>query len=228
MAIGAAIAGDFDVKLMYALIRQCNSGKGMLMSDVEAAFGNQVDTGESANNLLGNDNNNDEAKKYMWLAQAAINGVRLLWSNEVRTLCIRGEKYIDGNLIKSIASGDDPLKMRKNEDLYPALHEFAMFLNCIDLPPVRPSIGGTVLRIRFPNRYVESPSFLNEKLKDDDLKKNLALHSFADGMTWLILDEYREFLASGRRFQAIPEVVEETKSAVDAEGEDLIAAELRP
>jgi hypothetical protein len=80
------------------------------------------------------------------------------------------------------------------------------------------------LRIRFPNRYVESPSFPYEKLKDDDLKRRLALPSFADGMMWLILDEYREFLVSGRRFQAIPEVVEETKSLDDAEGDDLIAA----
>ncbi len=80
------------------------------------------------------------------------------------------------------------------------------------------------MRIRFPNRYVESPSFPYEKLKDDDLKRRLALPSFADGMMWLILDEYREFLVSGRRFQAIPEVVEETKSLDDAEGDDLIAA----
>ncbi len=99
-----------------------------------------------------------------------------------------------------------------------------MFLSCNDLPPVHPSIGGTFLRVRFPNRYVESPSFPNEKLKDDDIKRRLALPSFADGMVWLILDEYREFLASGLRFQAIPEVVKETKSADDAEGEDLIAA----
>ncbi len=80
------------------------------------------------------------------------------------------------------------------------------------------------MRIRFPNRYVDSPSFPNEKQMDDDLKRRLALPSFADGMMWLILDEYREFLASGLRFQVIPEVVEETKSADDAEGEDLIAA----
>ena len=91
MAIGAAIAGDVDVKLMYAMIGQRNSGKGMLMSAVAAAFGNLVDTGKSANNLLGNDNNNDEAKKFMWLADAFIRGARLLWTNEVRTLSTRGE-----------------------------------------------------------------------------------------------------------------------------------------
>jgi hypothetical protein len=225
MAIGAAIAGDVDVKLMYAMIGQRNSGKGMLMSAVAAAFGSLVDTGKSANNLLGNDNNSDEAKKFMWLADAFIRGARLLWTNEVRTLSTRGETYIDGNLIKEIASGGDPKEIRKNyENTYPARHEFTMFLNCNDLPPVRPSIGGTFLRIRFPNRYVESPSFPNEKQKDDDLKRRLALPSFADGIMWLILDEYREFLASGLRFQAIPEVVEDTMSADEAEGEDIITA----
>jgi len=56
-----------------------------------------------------------------------------------------------------------------------------MFLNCNDLPPVRPSIGGIFLRIRFPDRYVESPSFPSENLKDGDLKRRLALPSFADG-----------------------------------------------
>ena len=79
-----------------------------------------------------------------------------------------------------------------------------MFLNCNYLPPVRPSIGETFLRVRFPNRYTDSLSFLNENLKDDDLKRRLAVPSFADGMMWLILDECREFLASGLRFQAIP------------------------
>jgi len=59
MAIGVAIAGDVNVKLMYGIIGQRNSGKGMLMSAVAAAFGNLVDTGKSSNNLPGNDNNND-------------------------------------------------------------------------------------------------------------------------------------------------------------------------
>ena len=53
MAIGAAIAGDVDIKLMYAMIGQRNSAKGMLMSDVAAAFVILVDMGKSANNLLG-------------------------------------------------------------------------------------------------------------------------------------------------------------------------------
>ncbi len=124
-----------------------------------------------------------------------------------------------------MAPGDDPRSIRKNrENPHPARHEFTMFLNCNDFPPVRPAIGGTLLHIRFPNRYEEMPRFPNEKLKYDDLKRRIAIPSFANGMVWLILDEYREFLASELRFRAIPEVVEETKSADEAEDEDLITA----
>ena len=65
MAIGAAIAGDVDIKLMYAMIEQRNSGKGILMSTAATAFGDLVDYEKSAKSLLGSDNNIDEAKKLM-------------------------------------------------------------------------------------------------------------------------------------------------------------------
>ncbi len=74
------------------MIGQWNSGKGMLMSAVAAVFGNLVDTRKPANNLLGNDINNDEAKQFMWLADAFIRGARLLRTNEVRTMSTRGRR----------------------------------------------------------------------------------------------------------------------------------------
>ncbi len=63
IAIGTAIAGDVNLKLMYSLIRQRNSGIGMLMTAIGAAFGDIVDAAKSANNLLGNSSDNDEANK---------------------------------------------------------------------------------------------------------------------------------------------------------------------
>ncbi len=120
LAIGAVIAGDVELKLMYAMIGQRNSGKGMLNTAIAAAIGNLVDAENSADNLLGNDNNQDEAKKCMWLADVAIKGARLLWTNEVRTISSRGETYIDGNLLTKIVSGGDSLPVRKNcENPYP-------------------------------------------------------------------------------------------------------------
>jgi hypothetical protein len=65
LAIGTAIAGDVNLKLMYALIGQRSSGKGMLMTAIGAAFGDFFDAGKSANNLIGTASDNDEAKKFM-------------------------------------------------------------------------------------------------------------------------------------------------------------------
>jgi hypothetical protein len=48
LAIGTAIAGDVNMKLMYALIGQRNSRKGMLMTAIGAAFGDLIDAGKSA------------------------------------------------------------------------------------------------------------------------------------------------------------------------------------
>ena len=63
LAIGTAIAGDVNRKLMYTVIVQRNSGKGMLVTAIGVAFGGLFDARKSANNLLGTTSDNDEAKK---------------------------------------------------------------------------------------------------------------------------------------------------------------------
>ncbi len=99
---------------MHAMIGHRNSGKGMLMTAIAAAIGNLVDVKNCADNLLGNENNQDEAKKCTWLVEAVIKGAHLLLTNEVRTLSSRGETYIDGNLLKNLVSGGDSLPVRKD------------------------------------------------------------------------------------------------------------------
>ena len=122
-------------------------------------------------------------------------------------------------------SGSDPIETRKNnQNPYSVRHEFTMFLNVNDLPPIRPAIRGTFLRVRFPNQYADVPTLLSEKVKDDNLKRRITAPSFAGGMMWLVLDEYKIFLACDKAFKAIPEVVTEAADANDAEGEDLIEA----
>ncbi len=128
LAIGTAVAGDVNLKLIYALIGQRNSGKGMLMSAIGASFRGLVDAGKSANNLLGNSSDNDEAKKFTWMTKAAIFRLRLVWTNEIGTLSPKGETYIDGNLIKGMASGGDELEVRGQRDNpFAVRNEFTMF-----------------------------------------------------------------------------------------------------
>jgi hypothetical protein len=224
LAIGTAVvAGDVNLKLMNDFIGQRNSKKGMLTTAICAAFQGLVDAGKSANNLPGNSSDNDEAKRIMWMTKAAISGARLVWTNEIRTLSPKGETYIDGKLIKGIASGEDELEVRgQRENPFAEHHDFTMFLNCNDLPPVKPAVGDSFLRIKFPNKYIKNPELSNEKKSNPYLKDSLQLPAFADGMLWFILDEYMGFINSGQKFEPIPEVKSETEEANKAEGEDLI------
>ncbi len=50
----------------------------MRMTSIGAAFGDLVDAGKSANNLLGTTSDNDEAKKFMWITKATIYGAHLV------------------------------------------------------------------------------------------------------------------------------------------------------
>jgi hypothetical protein len=67
-----------------------------------------------------------------------------------------------------------------------------MFLNCNDLPPVRPAIGKSFLRVKFPNQYIDDPK--PKRKSDPGLKDLLHLAAFADGMLWFILKEYMGYL----------------------------------
>jgi hypothetical protein len=177
-------------------------------------------TGHSANNLLGEYNYVDEAKKYLWVAFPAIYGTRLLWTNEIKTITPKGETFIDGNLLKGIASGGDTIYVRQQfENPYPCRHEFTMFLNCNDLPPVKAAIGNFLLHMIFPNVYVlnANPESSNEKEADESIKQTITTSSFANGMLWLILDEFLAFTNFGQNFKPILEVITITRDANEAE-----------
>ena len=72
------------------------------------AFGGYVDE-FNANELLYNPGNSqDESRRLAWLRNLA--GVRLAFSSELRM----DGRGADGNLIKSITSGGDAMKIRGN------------------------------------------------------------------------------------------------------------------
>jgi hypothetical protein len=115
LALGVAIAGEVEHKLSFAVIGERNSGKGTIQATATSAFGaGIISSGFSANNLLGIDTTVDEAKKYMFLRDAGEIWSRIVWPNEIRTDTPKGETFIDGNFMRGIASGGDPLTVRGN------------------------------------------------------------------------------------------------------------------
>lgn len=135
----------------------------------------------------------------------------------------KGSTFVDGNLVKGIASGGDPLCMRGNfQDPFLARPEFTMFLNCNDFPATKPAVGNSILRIVHPNKFTTSPTRPNHKLADPGLKKRIQDGEFTDGLIWLVLDMYLDFKRSGKTFMPIPSVMEATENAEEGNAEDII------
>eukprot|EP00873_Tetraselmis_striata_P003441 jgi/Tetstr1/423705/TSEL_014339.t1 len=96
-----------------------------------------------------------------------------------------------------------------------------MFLNVKDLPVTKPAIKNSMLRIVHPNVYTKSPSKPDHNPSDPAVKHIVQEPSFADGMLWAILDMNRDFKASRRVFEPIPEVMSATEDAINDKEEDM-------
>ena len=102
------IYGDYYRKKFYVALGESNCGKGVIVGAMLNAFGGYVDE-FNANELLYNPGNSqDESRRLAWLRNLA--GVRLAFSSELRM----DGRGADGNLIKSITSGGDAMKIRGN------------------------------------------------------------------------------------------------------------------
>ena len=68
------------------------------------------------------------------------------------------------------------------------------------MPPIKPDIGPAMLRIDFPNKYVQTPTEHFHKLADDGVKTRVRQPWFSDALTILIADTYKRFQAAGHPF----------------------------
>ena len=104
-----ALAGMTNDKTFSVIMGERDSGKSKFKNLCETAFGSYVGI-VNMNSLLFDNSGGDESKTLSWLVDNY--DKRLLFGSEIKT---NGTK-IDGNLIKSICSGSDKIKMRKNFD----------------------------------------------------------------------------------------------------------------
>lgn len=204
IAIGSAIAGD--CKHAFAMVSaNWDSGKSTLQYAVQEAFGKDHVPGAFGMDGVLSPKKLFQAKtpkefsKFMY---PKIAGARILWANGIPP----GLKFVDTMLMKRLAFGQDfSLKTCS------VRAKLTTFFNCECLPPVR-NHGDSdfLLKVVFPNTYVDKHWFSstpNAKLRDGYLKySKIHTPSFAAGVMWLILDEYRGFVASGKPFVPIREV----------------------
>ena len=209
MRLARSIAGCYLDKKFICAVGDADCSKGTITEAMRKAFDGYV-TEWNANNLKYNSRSGtDEAKKLSWLFNKI--HARLGISNE----CRMDGVALDGNLIKTLASGGDKVDLRKNfQDEMPVDIRTSFMYMGNDMPTITPKDSGIATRvrvIRFTKRFVENPVLPNELPADTTIKSKLDTVEWRNSMFWLIMDAYKLPTVEP------PEVLEETKEWIPNE-----------
>jgi hypothetical protein len=190
-----------------------NSGKGMLATLLHCCMG-MLCSDFNGNCLLYKSGQGESARDNGWMvanvkSRIAI-GSEVMMKNDKTAPCI------DGNLIKSISSGVDEIKMRglyKEEAGFVNKATFFMFAQ--DLPSITPAEKTVLDRLttfEWSYSYVESPTLPYEKKADFGLAHKYSQAEYGDAFFWLMVEEYEAWKQSGFAEPKVDSVMLEGRS----------------
>lgn len=213
-ALAYAMVGDYSHKKMYIILGDSNSGKGVITDAVKAAFGRYTNTFNGKDLAYNRRNGSDSAKQLLWIADKLHS--RILIANEME---MDKGVAINGNLIKTLASGGDCIDVRKNfENPGTTKLTQTVFLFANDCPPITPIDSGIFTRmryIRFTKHFVDKPieeCSHKELPADADLKKKVQSPEWCDSLFWILYEAYSKI--RGKPYWSPACVVEETKDFI--------------
>ena len=189
--------GDYYRKIFTMAIGNPNSGKGVIVNAFRLAFEGYIDEFD-ANNLLYNQfNTQDEAKKLAWLKDFI--GVRLNFSNE----CKMNNKGLDGNLIKTLASGSDIMKIRSNfESQIKFTNRSIMVFFANDVPNITPNDEGVCDRVNvigYTKKFVNNPLMPDEELADPSIKIKFSIDDYKNALLFIMSDTYKQLTENEKK-----------------------------
>ena len=181
------LAGHVEEKTWAFGLGNRNSGKGVITQLFEKSFNSYVSSfiaGEMISSRIGN---GDIAKKLGWTIPFQF--TRLIFSNELTTEDDNQKLKLDGNIIKSIASGGDEKTARlnyKDQIKFKIQCRMCIFANA--MIEVTPQDACETLNV------FEFPNIFKNELTDDDHKINnvdsiYKIKKGNDNIKQLILDE---------------------------------------
>jgi hypothetical protein len=200
--VGRAIAGHLEDKDWVVGLGLRNSGKGMLTSVCNNAFGEYVKSVD-ANNFISKPKSGDEAIMKMWLNKCI--WARIVITNEIDDKKENMENAVlNGILIKSLASGGDIQTIRtlyKDEMNFVFGGRIFLFFN--DMPTVRPiDTCQTMTMFEFPNQYIKPDIYdqmkENGELEvymrrgDPELIMKIKEEEFCDAFVQIVLENYEK------------------------------------
>lgn len=167
-----ALAGEYEEKTWAVGLGPRSCGKGVLTNIFRLAFGDYVQE-FSAEELFFQKCAGDSAKRLGWTVPLEF--ARLYISNECKTEDDNGKKLkLDGNLLKTIASGGDEIRARKLfQDQMGIRLQGKMLLMMNEMVKVKPEDANETLttfcfKTEFKNELTEKEQLMN--IVNDDYK----------------------------------------------------------
>jgi hypothetical protein len=216
IGLARALYGDYRAKRCYATVGEPNCGRGLLTGALSAAFGDYVTTFDSNNLLFNPRDGADSAKQNAWLVPIA--NSRLCIGNEIR---LTGTRFVDGNKLKTLASGGDVIKGRLNhKDESPFLCRATFLLQTNDMPAIKPADRGTLNRLcvnELKKTYKVNPDPGNprEALQDSNLKDMFESEEYKNALFHSMMDAWEEFCQMGRVYEKPACIAEATSEWVE-------------
>ena len=199
--IARATAGCFDDKTWLVMAGERNSGKGLLQELNARAWGPYVNTVHANSFILTGPSSmaTDAAKSMSWALDCE--HARQTYTNEVKCDFARNVR-LDGNIIKALQSGGDPLVARRNfQDERTFRIASRLIMNINDMPRVSPDDAlATMLLFKFPFAFkppeeitADSPPFYRPR--DETIKQDLVNRpEIADAFCWLVFDAFADVM----------------------------------
>lgn len=186
--LARAIAGHYEDKTFIVGVGTANSGKGVLSSALQGAFGSFIGDFQADVFKMQKFNSQDAAKQLSWI-QTFCNK-RLAISNEAGP-----DGVYNGVIIKIVASGGDTITTRRNyQDEITVINRATMLMLCNDIPNIHPLDAGVSNRlviIEYKLSFVESPSQPHERRIDPGVRDMFYATENRDAFFWLLMDAYR-------------------------------------
>eukprot|EP00798_Chlamydomonas_sp_ICE-L_P001520 gene1520-biopygen14370 len=177
------------------MIGERNSGKGLLQTIDQNAFGPYVNTIDSSQLML--NASATDVKAQSWVIDCEFS--RQTYTNEVKINAGNSRVKLDGGLIKKFQSGGDVIKARRNyENEREVRTASRLFMNLNEMPQISAvDVLEQAIVFEFPFKFVTPgqggsiPWLPFYRESDPSMKVYCGRADVIDAFTWLVLDAHR-------------------------------------
>lgn len=182
-------AGHYEAKKAVICYGPENSTKGSLTKHLVTTLGSGLMGSFQGDSLLMRTGDVEATKSLSWVKKFC--DKRLAISSEISVSADK-PRPINGNLLKSLSGGGDPIVLRTNhKDEEEVVNKSMTFVFVNDLPPISPvdgSVRDRLVTIPYSYSFVDEPKFAYQKPRDHTISATLKTDHYRDATIWLLLD----------------------------------------